>query len=382
MSLMPEQTLEQRLDQKPEQMLEQPIMDVVNLVKEYDGDGGGRSLKRAAAPVRAVADVSFSIRRAETLSLVGESGCGKTTLGRCLVRGIEPTSGQVNYRMEDGRSIDFLKATKQEYKAIRPGIQMIFQDPYSSLNPRMTVYEIISEPLRAFGGLSKAEIDERVRTIAGQTGLDPSFLKRYPHAFSGGQRQRIGIARALVTRPKVVVCDEAVSALDVSVQAQIINLLKDLQQQYEMTYLFISHDLSVVKHISDRIAVMYLGKIIELSDAKALFRQPLHPYTEALISSAPRPDPEAKKERIILQGEVPNPASPPSGCRFHPRCAYRTSLCEQTEPELCAMKDGRQVACHYAEELNLQGVSAFGPGASLESSRNSASVQQELASLV
>ncbi|WP_028562792.1 ABC transporter ATP-binding protein [Paenibacillus pinihumi] len=335
------------------------IVDVQNLVKEYPSQDGGGLFRKASAPVKALSDVSFALRKGETLSLVGESGCGKTTLGRCLARGIEATSGQVNFQTPDGRKIDFLKAKQQEFKEVRQSIQMIFQDPYASLNPRMTVYDIISEPLRALSGLSKTEIDERVIEMARQTGLNNSFLRRYPHAFSGGQRQRIGIARALVTRPKVVVCDEAVSALDVSIQAQIINLLKDLQREYEITYLFISHDLSVVKHISDRIAVMYLGRIIELAETEELFRRPMHPYSEALLSAVPNPDPDRKVERIVLQGEVPNPANPPSGCHFHPRCPHRTELCEKALPPLQDMGGGRFVACHYANELTLQGVESL-----------------------
>ncbi|QAY67279.1 ABC transporter ATP-binding protein [Paenibacillus protaetiae] len=336
--------------------MNEPIMEISRLVKEYPVQSGlGKDRKGTA--VKAVSDVSFTVRKGETFSLVGESGCGKTTLGRCLVRGIEATSGHIYYYGNGGR-IDFLKAKKQEYKAVRQNIQMIFQDPYSSLNPRMTVYDIISEPLRALSTLSKQEIDERVVAMAEQTGLNASYLRRYPHAFSGGQRQRIGIARALVTNPKVIVCDEAVSALDVSIQAQIINLLKDLQRQYQMTYLFISHDLSVVKHISDRIAVMYLGKIVELADTDALFSRPMHPYSEALLLSVPNPDPLIRRERIVLQGEVPNAANPPKGCHFHPRCAYKTAACEQVVPELQDIGEGRLVACHHARELTLEGITA------------------------
>jgi peptide/nickel transport system ATP-binding protein len=336
-------------------MNEQPILQVNNLVKEYAVTKDSGLTKKTSA-VKAVSDISFTIRKGETFSLVGESGCGKTTLGRCLARGIEATSGEVYFYMEDGRKVDFLQAKQQEYKAIRSDIQMIFQDPYSSLNPRMTVFDIISEPLRASSQLSKSEIEERVIEMAEQTGLNVSYLRRYPHAFSGGQRQRIGIARALITKPKVIVCDEAVSALDVSIQAQIINLLKDLQQQFQITYLFISHDLSVVKHISDRIAVMYLGKVIELAPTEDLFLQPKHPYTEALLSAVPNPDPDRKRERIILHGELPNPASPPSGCHFHLRCAYKTALCEQSAPQLQDIGEGRSVACHYASELKLRGI--------------------------
>lgn len=336
-------------------MTDQLIMQVQNLVKEYPASEGlGRS--RRAASVKAVSDISFTIHKGETFSLVGESGCGKTTLGRCLVRGIEATSGQVYYFTEDGQKVDFLQLKKQAYKEVRQDIQMIFQDPYSSLNPRMTVYDIISEPLRASTQLTKSEIEKMVVEMAERTGLNASYLRRYPHAFSGGQRQRIGIARALITNPRVIVCDEAVSALDVSVQAQIINLLKDLQQQYQMTYLFISHDLSVVNHISDRIAVMYLGRIVELGTTEVLFQQPKHPYTQALLSSVPNPDPAIKRERIILQGEVPNPANPPQGCHFHPRCEYKTSLCETTAPELQEVGEGHLAACHYANELMLKGI--------------------------
>ncbi|SEB51841.1 dipeptide ABC transporter ATP-binding protein [Paenibacillus sp. GP183] len=341
-------------------MTEKPIMQIDNLVKEYPVHKGFGFTRKTTA-VKAVSDISFTLRKGETFSLVGESGCGKTTLGRCLVRGIEATSGQVFYYLEDGTKVDFLQAKQQEYTAIRKNIQMIFQDPYSSLNPRMTVFDIISEPLRASFHLSKFEIEKRVIEMAEQTGLNISYLRRYPHAFSGGQRQRIGIARALITNPKVIVCDEAVSALDVSIQAQIINLLKDLQQQFQITYLFISHDLSVVKHISDRIAVMYLGKIIELASTDDLFYQPRHPYTEALLSAVPNPDPDRKKERVIVRGEIPNPANPPSGCHYHPRCAYKTELCEQTAPELQEIGEGRVVACHYANELKLRGITETFP---------------------
>ncbi|MEK8128717.1 dipeptide ABC transporter ATP-binding protein [Paenibacillus filicis] len=332
--------------------MSEDILQIVDLVKEYPVHGA----RGKSAVAKAVSKVSFSLRRGETFSLVGESGCGKTTLGRCLVRGIDATSGQVYFCEEDGSRQDFLKVTGKQLKETRKGIQMIFQDPYASLNPRMTVYDIISEPLKANFDLKKSEIDERVMQMAQQTGLNLSYLNRYPHAFSGGQRQRIGIARALITRPKVIVCDEAVSALDVSIQAQIINLLKDLQQEYDITYLFISHDLSVVEHISDRIAVMYLGRIVEMAPTQQLFRTPRHPYTEALLSAVPKPDPDIKTQRKILQGEVPNPADPPSGCHFHPRCAYATELCRQSAPELQDIGGGHAVACHHIEQFQLQGI--------------------------
>ncbi|MCI3927680.1 ATP-binding cassette domain-containing protein [Paenibacillus sp. TRM 82003] len=325
------------------------ILDIRGLTKAYEGQRRGTS-------VTAVRDITLSIRRGETFSLVGESGCGKTTLGRCIVRGIEATGGAVSYARESGETVDFLTARGQTYRDVRKEIQMIFQDPYSSLNPRMTVFDIIAEPLRANEKLSRAALEERVKAIAAQTGLNPSFLQRYPHAFSGGQRQRIGIARALVTKPRVVVCDEAVSALDVSIQAQIINLLKDLQREYGMTYIFISHDLSVVGHISDRVAVMYLGRVVETAPTRELFERPLHPYTEALLSAVPKPDPEAKSERIVLQGEVPSPANPPSGCVFHPRCAYATERCEREAPTLAPSGADRAVACHYGETLGLRGI--------------------------
>ncbi|WP_042170952.1 ABC transporter ATP-binding protein [Paenibacillus gorillae] len=327
----------------------EPLLKVEELTKLYPGE-------RKDSPVQAVGGVSFEVQRGEVFSIVGESGCGKTTLGRCIVRGLEASSGRVLYTSTDGGTVDFLRAEKRDFKRLRKDIQLIFQDPYSSLNPRMTVFDIISEPLKANFKLSKQELEERVTAIAEKTGLNPQYLRRYPHAFSGGQRQRIGIARALVTEPQLVVCDEAVSALDVSIQAQIINLLKDLQEQLKMTYIFISHDLSVVEHVSDRVAVMYLGRIVELSPKKELFARPLHPYTESLLSAAPVPDPDGKRERILLEGEVPNPADPPTGCHFHPRCRFRTSLCETTVPELREVLPGRMAACHYGEELMLKGI--------------------------
>lgn len=331
------------------------VLEVKNLSKEFRIKSGFLERKKDIS-VKAVSDVSFSIQKGETFGLVGESGCGKTTLGRCIARGIEATSGEVIYYSGSGMKLDFLKAKKKEYKAVRKDIQMIFQDPYSSLDPRMTVYDIISEPLKANFTLSKSEIDERVKEMADKTGLNISYLKRYPHAFSGGQRQRIGIARALVTLPKLIVCDEAVSALDVSIQAQIINLLEDLQEDLGLTYIFISHDLSVVEHISDRVAVMYLGKIVELAPTKQLFSYPKHPYTEALLSAVPQPDPSLKRKRIILEGEVPNPADPPKGCHFHPRCPYQNEKCSHTAPVLQEMSSGHFVSCHYVNELKLRGI--------------------------
>jgi peptide/nickel transport system ATP-binding protein len=306
--------------------------------------------------LRALTDVSFAIGKGETVGIVGESGCGKTTLGRCIVRAIEASSGSVFYTGSGGRELDFLKLNRQEMKNIRKDIQMIFQDPYSSLDPRMTVFDIISEPLRAnYPRMKRGEIERRVIDVAAKTGLNTTYLKRYPHAFSGGQRQRIGIARALVLNPAIIVCDEAVSALDVSIQAQVINLLKSLQREMNLTYIFISHDLSVVEYISDRVGVMYLGKLVEYADTLELYSRPLHPYTEALLSAVPIADPDVEMRRLPLAGEIPNPASPPEGCHFHPRCAYADERCGQT-PEFHDAGDGHFIACHRYGELHLRGV--------------------------
>ncbi|NOU96122.1 ATP-binding cassette domain-containing protein [Paenibacillus sp. LMG 31456] len=331
------------------------ILNVSNLNKDFHVKSDKKLFSKPSS-IRVLSNVSFELYEGETLSIVGESGCGKTTLGRCLVRVVNASSGEVMYHTGEGEQVDFLKLRGKEFKKLRKDIQMIFQDPYSSLSPRMSVYDIISEPLLANFKLSKAEVDEKVTQIAQKTGLNVSYLKRYPHAFSGGQRQRIAIARSLITNPRLIVCDEAVSALDVSIKAQIINLLKDLQEQLQITYIFISHDLSIVQNISDRVAVMHLGRIVELAPVDSIFEHPKHPYTEALLSAVPEPDPNLKKDRIILEGEVPNPANPPSGCHFHPRCAYRTDKCIQQEPELRAVTDNHYVACHYADELQLRGV--------------------------
>ncbi len=326
---------------------EQPILRVEHLSKHFTSKG---------VTVRAVSDVSFDVRKGETLGIVGESGCGKTTLGRCVVRAISATSGAVKYLASDGETYDFLAIDKQTMRALRSEMQMIFQDPYSSLDPRMTVVDIISEPVRAkFPKMPKAERERMVMDIAEKVGLDTTYLKRYPHAFSGGQRQRIGTARALILKPRVIVCDEAVSALDVSIQAQIINLLKDLQREMDLTYIFISHDLSVVEHISDRVGVMYLGKLVELADTASLYAHPRHPYTEALLSSVPVADPDYQMERIPLEGEIPNPANPPSGCYFHDRCRYCQDICTKEAPALADV-DGHAVACHRARELRLRGI--------------------------
>ena len=325
------------------------ILDVKNIHMNFNSKG---------ICVRAVSDVSFTVNEGETIGIVGESGCGKTTLGRCIVRAYEPTSGSLLYTAEDGEVLDFLKIDKATMKKYRKEIQMIFQDPYSSLDPRMTVLDIIKEPLQAnFPKMPKAEMERRVMDIAAKVGLNTSYLKRYPHAFSGGQRQRIGIARALVLNPRIIVCDEAVSALDVSIQAQVINLLHDLQKEFGLTYLFISHDLSVVEYISDKVGVMYLGKLVEYAPTKDLFSKPLHPYTESLLSAVPVADPTVQMERIPLEGEIPNPANPPSGCYFHTRCRYCTQKCKEQAPEYVELEKDHFVACHRAEELKLKGFS-------------------------
>ena len=327
------------------------MAEIILKVKEMS-----KTFSSKKVDVKAVNNVSFEVKKGETIGIVGESGCGKTTLGRCIVRAIESTSGEVIYITEEGKEYDLQTIGKRTMKKVRKEIQMIFQDPFSSLDPRMTVFDIISEPLRANFKLTKKEIEERVKTIAVKVGLNPSYLKRYPHAFSGGQRQRIGIARALILYPRLIVCDEAVSALDVSVQAQVVNLLKDLQKEMHLTYLFISHDLSVIEHISDKVGVMYLGKMMEYSDSEALFKQPFHPYTEALLSAVPIADPTVIMERIPLEGEIPNPANPPSGCFFHTRCRYCIDKCKTDEVEFREKEPGHFVACLRADELKLLGI--------------------------
>ncbi len=310
------------------------LLEIKDLSKVYESKG---------VNVKALSNINLTVKKGETIGIVGESGCGKTTLGRCVVRGIDATSGEVLFHTDEG-VIDFLKIKGAQMRRYRKDIQMIFQDPYASLDPRMTVFDIISEPLRYNTKMSNREIEQAVDRITDQVGLNKAYLRRYPHAFSGGQRQRIGIARSLILQPKLVVCDEAVSALDVSIQAQIINLLEDLQREYDLTYLFISHALSVVRHISNRVLVMYLGRMVELGETEDLFRNPLHPYTKALLSAVPQPDPDVTIDRIVLEGEVPNPANPPSGCPFHPRCAYASDQCRKEMPPLKEY-DGRLVAC-------------------------------------
>ena len=331
------------------------LLEVRNLKKHFPIEKG--FFRSVQGHVKAVDGVSFAIREGETFGLVGESGSGKTTLGRCVVRAIEATEGEIYFRLPDGEEVDVAALEKKELREVRKHFHMIFQDPYSSLDPRMSVLEIIAEPIRNNKLLSDSrDIQNRVRELMEVVGLDIQHLNRYPHAFSGGQRQRIGIARSLAPSPRLIVCDEAVSALDVSIQAQILNLLEDLQEEFNLTFLFIAHDLSVVEHISDRVGVMYVGKLVEMADTESLFTQPKHPYTEALLSAVPTTDPDIKMDRIILPGEVANPANPPSGCYFHPRCRYAQDICMTDEPQWNEVAPNHFAACHFADELDLRGV--------------------------
>ena len=330
------------------------LLEVNHLKKWFPIEKG--FLRRVVGHVKAVDDVSFYINEGETFGLVGESGCGKTTLGRCIVRALTASDGEIKLTLPEGETVDLAVLTNKELRQVRKHIHMIFQDPYASLDPRMTVLDIIAEPLRNNNLAKGAELTERVKELMNVVGLELRHLNRYPHAFSGGQRQRIGIARSLAPNPRLIVCDESVSALDVSIQAQILNLLQDLQTEFGLTYLFIAHDLSVVEHISDRVGVMYVGKMVEMAETQDLFANPKHPYTEALLSAVPKTDPDVKMERIILQGEVPNPANPPSGCYFHPRCQYAKDICKRTAPEWREITPGHYSACHFADELPLKGV--------------------------
>ena len=330
------------------------LLEVKNLRKFFPIRRG--LLQKVVGNVRAVDDVTFYINRGETLSLVGESGCGKTTTSRCILRAVDPTSGEILYHQEDGSVIDVASLPESKMQRLRDKMQMIFQDPFASLNPRMTLLDIVGEPLLVNGMKDRGQREARVTELLRLVGLRPEYMQRFPHAFSGGQRQRIGIARALALNPRLIVADEPVSALDVSVQAQILNLLLELQTQIGLTYLFVAHDLSVVKHISERVAVMYVGRIVEMASTEALFNTPRHPYTEALLSAVPRPDPRLRSQRIVLQGEVADPANPPSGCYFHPRCSYATEICRQETPRQEEIEPKHYVACHRARELSLRGI--------------------------
>ena len=329
------------------------LLEVRNLKKYFPIQRG--FFRRVVGHIQAVDGVSFFIRQGETLGLVGESGCGKTTTGRLILRALQPTAGEVLFQ-RNGEMVNVFQIPKKETKAFRREMQIIFQDPFSSLNPRMTVMDIVSEPLAIHGIARGSELKSQVRELLEAVGLKTQHMNRYPYAFSGGQRQRIGIARALALRPKLIVADEPVSALDVSIQAQTLNLLQDLQKEFGLTYLFIAHDLSVVEHVSDRVAVMYLGNLVELASAEGLYANPTHPYTEALLSAVPRTDPDHVPQRIILPGDVPSPADPPSGCKFHPRCRYAQEVCKAEVPLWRDMSDDHWVACHRADELELTGI--------------------------
>jgi peptide/nickel transport system ATP-binding protein len=330
------------------------LLEVKNLRKFFPIQKG--FLRRVVGHVRAVDDVTIHIRKGETLSLVGESGCGKTTTARCIVRALKPTAGQILMHGADG-VIDIAPLPKRSLRPFRRQMQMIFQDPYSSLNPRMTLFDIVGEPLLVNGVRDRQMRMGRVAELLQLVGLRPEYMRRYPHAFSGGERQRIGIARALALNPSLVIADEPVSALDVSVQAQILNLLLDLQAQLGLTLLFVAHDLSVVKHISERVAVMYVGRIVETAPTAILFSAPRHPYTEALLAAVPKPDPRLKGARMLLEGEVADPANPPDGCYFHPRCSYATDVCRTVTPQQEEIAAGHFVRCHRSRELTLKGVS-------------------------
>jgi len=339
------------------------ILDVKGLKKYFPITGGW--MRRVIGNVKAVDDVNFFVREGETLGLVGESGCGKTTAGRTMLRLYEPTGGEIKFKSRALSSsgkpewIDLRALDKAQLKQVRQDISMIFQDPIGSLNPRMTVYDIITEPL-VIHNKTGPDTEEYVIQLLERVGLRPEHIRRYPHEFSGGQRQRIGIARSLALNPQLIICDEPVSALDVSVQAQTLNLMNDLKADFNLAYIFVAHDLSVVQHISDRVAVMYVGRIAEVANSIELYTRPLHPYTEALMSSVPRPNPRAQKKRIIMEGDVADPGNPPPGCLFHPRCQYAQDRCKKEIPELRELRPDHFVSCHFAEELELKGIAEIG----------------------
>ena len=346
----------QPIERPPEMSDDSYLLEVRNLKMHFPITSG--LIARLRSYTKAADDVSFHIRRGETLGLVGESGCGKTTVGRCIARAYEPTAGEMLYRQADDSVVDLAKLERDEVQPYRKDIRMIFQDPYSSLNPRMTVFEQVSEVLKVNKLVNKSELQDRVEYMLERVGLRPEYMHRYPHAFSGGERQRIGIARSLITNPRLVLCDEAVSALDVSIRAQVLNLLEELQADFDLTYLFISHDLSVIRHICGRVVVMYVGKVVEVAEGLALYAEPKHPYTEALMSAVPVSNPRLRRSgsRIRLRGEVADPSNPPTGCYFHPRCQYAKDICSTEEPPLRSLNGERYVACHFAEELQLRGA--------------------------
>jgi peptide/nickel transport system ATP-binding protein len=336
------------------------LLDVKGLKKYFPIYKG--LMRKHVGDVKAVDDLNITIYEGETLGLVGESGCGKTTASRCIIRLYEPTDGQVMFRSrvlaENGKPklVNLLELNSDELTKVRQEISMVFQDPVNSLNPRMTVSDIIAEPLVVHSKYEKEKSEDLIVNLLKRVGLRPDHLRRYPHEFSGGQRQRIGIARALALNPSLILCDEPVSALDVSIQAQTLNLLQDLQRDFNLSYIFVAHDLSVVQHISDRVAVMYVGKVAEVASSEELYFNPLHPYTEALLSAVPKPDPRYESERIVMQGDVADPSNPPSGCYFHPRCRYAIDECKTKSPEFRELRPGHWVACHRAEELQLKGI--------------------------
>jgi peptide/nickel transport system ATP-binding protein len=337
-----------------------PLLEVRSLRKYFPIQRG--FLRKTVGHVRAVDDVSFAVDEGETLGLVGESGCGKTTTSRCILRAMVPTTGEMLFRTKEGGVVDLARLTRSELRPLRAEMQMIFQDPYGSLNPRMTLFDIVGEPLLVNGTTDRKERTDRVAEMLRLVGLRPEYMPRFPHAFSGGQRQRIGIARALSVNPRLVVADEPVSALDVSVQAQILNLMLDLQNRLGLTYIFVAHNLGVVRHICDRVAVMYVGKLAEVAPTGELFRSPRHPYTAALMAAVPVADPRTRMGNVELKGEVPSPANPPRGCYFHPRCAYAVEVCRAQAPALREVGAGHLAACHRAEELELPGRAGDGRG--------------------